>query len=434
LYQKITGIWEARQKALARIKEQRARLLKRFREKERKLRNQSSRFRKQKARLIREAVAKRTKPLESQIRALRHKEMEIKRAANEKIQRAAALAHRQAEKRWSHQISSLRKKLQASMREQVENERDRTTEKIERKYRKLNNSFQSALKQMEIKDTRMQEQARQIKELQRQLRRETTPQSEGLLYEEKLLKELRKRFPDDRFKHEGKGGDVLHWPIRNNHVAGLIVYECKRVQRYEPAFVKQAAEAKEKRKADFAILVTTAMKRKTRGFFAEKGVLVVHPAGVVHLANILRGQIIRIAEMKLGQLQRNKAVKMTLEYLEGPEFANSMDGIMQQAFVLAEDLKREVETHRAFWKKRLAGYQKVYEDASTVKSTTRALLSGEPEYKKLIKTESLPPLLELPELEKSVSSSDSAEKTDIREEKSGQTHPSPSKDRDSSTE
>jgi hypothetical protein len=434
LYQKITGIWEARQKALARIKEQRARLLKRFREKERKLRNQSSRFRKQKVRLIREAVAKRTKLLESQIRALRHREREIKRAVDEKIQRATALAHRQAEKRWSRQISSLRKKLQASMREQVEKERDRTTEQIERKYRKLNNSFQSALKQMEIKDSRLQEQARQIKELQRQLRRETTPQIEGLLYEEKLLKELRRRFPDDRFKHEGKGGDVLHWPMRNNHVAGLIVYECKRVQHYLPAYVKQAADAKDKRKADFAILVTTAMKRKTRGFFAEKGVLVVHPAGVVHLASILRGQIIRIAEMKLGQLQRNKAVKMTLEYLEGSEFANSMDGIMQQAFALAEDLKREVETHRAFWKKRLAGYQKVYEDASTVKSTTRALLSGEPEYKKLIKTESLPPLLELPELEKSAASSDSAEKTDIREEKSGQTHLSPSKDRDTSTE
>ena len=32
-------------------------------------------------------------------------------------------------------------------------------------------------------------------------------------------------FPDDRFKHEGKGRDVLHWPMRNDHVAGPIVYE-----------------------------------------------------------------------------------------------------------------------------------------------------------------------------------------------------------------
>jgi hypothetical protein len=40
-------------------------------------------------------------------------------------------------------------------------------------------------------------------------------------------------------------------------------------------------------------------------------------------------------------------------------------------------------------------YRKICEDASTVKSTTQALLSGEPEYKKLIQTESLQALPEL---------------------------------------
>lgn len=300
------------------------------------------------------------------------------------------------------------------MIEQVKKERKRTTERVETKYRKLNNSFQFALKQMEIKDGRLHEQASQIRELQRQLRRETTPQIEGLLYEKKLLKELRKRFPGDRFKHEGKGGDVLHWPIRNNHIAGLIVYECKRVRIYLPAYVKQAADAKEKRKADFAILVTNAMKKRTHGFYAEKGVLVVHPAGVVHLASVLREQTIRIAEMKLGQLQRNKAVKLTLEYLEGPEFANSMDGIIQQTLALYEDLKHDVKNHIVAWRKRIAGYGKIYTDASTVKSTARAMLSGEAEYKSLFKTENLPPILELPELEKSVSSSESGQLPDIQ--------------------
>lgn len=79
LYQKIMGIWEARREALTRIKEQRVRLLQRFRDKERKLRNQSSRFRKQKTLLIQEAVTKRTKPLRNQIYALRLKELEIKK-------------------------------------------------------------------------------------------------------------------------------------------------------------------------------------------------------------------------------------------------------------------------------------------------------------------------------------------------------------------
>lgn len=398
LYQKITSIWEARRNALARINAQRAMLQTRFEQKEKKLRNQYSRFRMQRAQLIRKAVEKRTTRLETSLRILRRREIEIKRTGDERLQRATELAHRKAERQWSGRIASLRRRFRASIRDEVAKERGRTTEEIEEKYRRLNNAFKSALTQMQVKDSRLREQTKQIRELQRQLRRETTPQIEGLLYEGKLLTELRKRFPEDRFKHEGKGGDILHWPMRNNHTAGLIVYECKRVQRYLPSYVHQAASAKDRRKADFAILVTTAMKRNTRGLFAEKGVLVVHPAGVVHLTAILRGQIIRIAEMKLGQFQRNKAVKMTMEYLEGPEFVNSIDGIIQQAFALTEDLRREVETHRTFWKRRFEEYKKIYENASIVKKTTRTLLMGDPEGKALIQAQTDFPLLGLPEL------------------------------------
>jgi chemotaxis signal transduction protein len=45
---------------------------------------------------------------------------------------------------------------------------------------------------------------------------------------------------------------------------GIMVYECKPVKRYSPSHVKQASEAKEKRNADFAILVTSAMKKHSR--------------------------------------------------------------------------------------------------------------------------------------------------------------------------
>lgn len=103
--------------------------------------------------------------------------------------------------------------------------------------------------------------------------------------------------------------------------------------------------------------------------------------------------------MKFGQAQRDKAIKLTLEYLEGPEFANSMDAVIEESFVLYKELMDEVEKHKAFWKRRYSSYSKICEQASTVKSTTHALLRGEPEYKKLIQTESLPALPELPPTE-----------------------------------
>ncbi len=80
-----------------------------------------------------------------------------------------------------------------------------------------------------------------------------------------------------------------------------------------------------------------------------------------------------------------------------------------------DELKDEVKKHPACWKKRLASYEKIYEEASTVKTTTKALMSGEPEYKKLIQVETLPELPELPHLENSISSTSRFENTNRME-------------------
>ena len=137
------------------------------------------------------------------------------------------------------------------------------------------------------------------------------------------------------------------------------------------------------------------MKKWTYGFFVERGVLVVHATGVLSLANVLRGQIIQIAGMKLGQLQRDKAIKLVLEYLEGPEFANSLDTIIQESISVYNELKDEVKKHIVAWKKRYASYKKIYEEATTVENTSKTLLSGED--RGLIQKNTLPMFAKLPE-------------------------------------
>jgi len=64
--------------------------------------------------------------------------------------------------------------------------------------------------------------------LQNQLKKQTTPQVEGLLYEDKLLEALQNQFPDDKFQHTGKGGDIIQSIIHKNNPVGIIVYECKK--------------------------------------------------------------------------------------------------------------------------------------------------------------------------------------------------------------
>jgi len=422
LYQKITGIWEERKKALAEIKEQRTKLLGKVAEQRKKLKKQAAEFRKNRKRLIKDAVNRQTKRLESKITILNRKQEEVKRIADKKIRTATERAHREAERLATTQLDSFKKDIRASVKAQVKKEREMAAHRAETKYEKVKQRLGSALDRVQIKDRQVRELREDIKELKEQLKKETTPQIEGLLYEEVLTRELHKRFPEDKVEHHGKGGDVLQYVIRNGEQAGVLVYECKRVKKYSSAYVGQASDAKEKRKADFAILVTKTMKKGAQGFYVERGVIVVHPAGVLSLAGVLRVQVIRIAEMKLGQLQRSKAAKLTLEYLEGPEFTNSMDAVIQESVALYKELMDEIEKHKAVWKRRYSSYRKICEDASTVKSTTQALLSGKPEYKKLIQTEYLPALPELLPVEKAKEPHATAQSTNRREHGVKDTH------------
>ncbi|HME33412.1 MAG TPA: hypothetical protein VKG65_11715 [Terriglobales bacterium] len=86
-----------------------------------------------------------------------------------------------------------------------------------------------------------------------QLERGTTPQTEGLEFEDELAARLAREFPEDQVILKGKGGDVLHIVMFQRKEAGKIIYECKRTPRISGQHVRQAAAAKQVREADFAV-------------------------------------------------------------------------------------------------------------------------------------------------------------------------------------
>ena len=381
------------------MKADKAKLAKRLTQDKAKLRKEKNKFKKQKTALIKQAVNKQTKRFEKRIAALREKEMQIEKKARERIQKITAQAHAKAEKLATTRLNTWKKNLRASVRAQIKIEKKRATVKERQRLQRMRKSVDSALQQMQIKSRQLLDARGEIKELRRQLEKQTTPQLEGLLYEKELVKALRKKFREDKIRHTGKRGDVVQIVMLKGEQVGVIVYECKRVKHYQSKHVMQAADAKKKRNADFTVLVTNAMKRGTRGFFVERGVMVVHATGVLHVAAILRNQISQIAGMKLGQQQHDKAIKLILKYLEGPEFANSVDAIIHESISICMSLIDEINKHRTMWKKRYASYKNIYQEATTVKTTSKTLLSGEPEQK--IQTELMPVLVKIPETEES---------------------------------
>jgi hypothetical protein len=238
-----------------------------------------------------------------------------------------------------------------------------------------------------------------IRNLETQLKNQTTPQLEGLLYEDQLLDALKKEFPEDKFEHTGKGGDILHFIVCNHNQCGIIVYECKKVLQWQVAHAEQAANAKLQRKADYAILVTSSTKKGGGGFFVEKGVIVVHPGGVIALVNVLRDQLLKIAQFKLNQAQREEAIEKTLEYLRGPEFKNSLDIVIRKTIEMYDDLKKEYQDHHKNWIKRYGCLKTVYSNSAQVWSKTAVLISGKTEEAKLaIEIQPFPALPNLTEI------------------------------------
>lgn len=219
-----------------------------------------------------------------------------------------------------------------------------------------------------------EKQIQTLKERIKQIRKGSTPQTEGLEFEEKLTARLRREFPTDQVEHKGKGGDVLHRVRFARKVAGIIVYECKRTPRIQTQHVRQARQARQSRDADFAVLVTTGTKRGFSGFAQMGGVFVVSPLGAVPLAALLRDHIIEMMRARIAKEKRALIADRLVQYITSPHFRNPIEEVIQIASELQDMIKEEAKQHFKIWKRRWEHYQTIQWDSSHVQNNVRLVL------------------------------------------------------------
>lgn len=388
LFEKITGIWKERRAAEKRFKEQEKELVRQKKETEKQLEAEKKRLRTEQKSIIEQKLIDKTKKYDDKLQ-----KMEIERnKLKERFDKRIAIAIKTAEAKAKREINQeLKVKMQSSIKKEVE----KVAAKTQKSLFRANQTIEATRKQMTTLQAQNMKQQERIKNLETQLKNQTTPQLEGLLYEDQLLEALKREFVEDKFEHTGKGGDIIQIIILDNKSVGTIVFECKRVGQWQTAHAEQAANAKIQRKACYALLVTNASKKGGGGFFVEKGVIVVHPGGVLAITRILREQLLEIARMKLTQAQREEAIEKVYEYLQGAEFKNSIDIVIRKTIEMYEDLKKECQDHIKVWEKRYETLKLIHLNSAAVKVKTRALISG-----KTVQTEELaiPEFPALPDL------------------------------------
>jgi hypothetical protein len=221
---------------------------------------------------------------------------------------------------------------------------------------------------------------KEIQALQEQLKRlkkGTTPQTDGLEFEDRLYARLRREFSDDRIVHEGKGGDILHTVLVDGKAAGLILYECKRCKRIQSDHVEQATRDKRSRQADFAILVTTGTRRGYTGLANDGPVLVVSPLGVIALAGLLRAQLLQMSRARLSRSQKEKVAAQALEYITGPMFKGPLEDAITRTRKARGLLEKEAKAHLQVWQERWDLYQTVDMDLASLSHNSERISHGE---------------------------------------------------------
>ncbi len=169
-----------------------------------------------------------------------------------------------------------------------------------------------------------------------------------------LFDELRGAFPDDQLaRTKGKGGGHLLLDIRyKGKSAGKIVIDSTPRAAWQHAFVSKLRQAQSELGADHSILATPAFPAGKKELFVDSGVIVVAPARVRAMVEVLRKAMIVMHVAKLSDAERADKLGRLFSFITSPAFKRKL---VEASDLAGEALEIDVEEKRAHdnvWKKR----------------------------------------------------------------------------------
>lgn len=397
LYEEITGIWQEREKRLKALKEKEKKLEKEAKERKVKFEAEKKKILAKHQKEIKKQRSTQKKEYDQKIKEqkiqLKEKREAIERKFQKKLITETNKILKEQQKQQKQHEKLLKDKFEKEAKEKLSKEKEKVKkqkeifekrERIEKnKKERLFQQFSSYRKKADKK----------IQSLEEQLKKDKTPQVLGLLEEKVFLAKLKETFPNDKFEHTGKGGDISHFIYEKDKMVGTIVYELKKVTHFIKAHITQTFKAKQKREADYGILVTNAKRAKDDyGFSVTKGIIIIHPAGALVLITILRNHLVEISRLKLSREERNRMVKAVLNYIRSPGFRNSLEGIIEDTVDLYNNLQKEIKGHIKDWEFRLNKYRNINSNANEIGTNVIQLLVYEDKKKRLPRKVDIEPI------------------------------------------
>jgi len=257
----------------------------------------------------------------------RRKLAAAEKAFREQIARQVELVKQQFEKQ--------RRKELAEVRQILQKDRDAALSKREAEFAREREALQ-----------------KKIVDISRRVKKAGGEIAEGA--EIDVYDELRGAFPEDQItRTKGKdGGNLLHDVRYKGKSAGRILIDARPRAAWQHAFVTKLRQDQSETGADHAILATPVFPAGRKELFVDGGVIVVSPARIRALVEVLRKALISMHVARLSEAERADKLTKLFKFITSPGFKKKLAEASDLASEALEIDVQEKRAHDLVWKKR----------------------------------------------------------------------------------
>jgi hypothetical protein len=267
---------------------------------------------------------------------------QINKLVLERNQAAARLKEANAReaavrKQMAEEAEKERLKLLANQRQTLETDKKLALLKQQSEFNRERESFQKKMQLME-----------------RQLLKKTANEL-GDGAEIDLFETLRESFPTDKISRIPKGqagADILHEVLYKGTPCGKIIIDSKNRQGWQNSFVAKLRQDQVDAGAEHAVLATTVFPAGKKEMCIESNVIVISPARVVHVTQLLRNALVTMHVKGLSMKERSTKMSRLYNLITSESYCQKFAEAGKLADEILDLDVQEKKAHDNVWKKR----------------------------------------------------------------------------------
>jgi hypothetical protein len=341
---------------------------------------------------IKKATAERDQ-MAKKLKDAQERELEIRKQAEQEIEKQKQAAEKKANEEAATQIKKVvaeRDQAAKKLKEAQEREAEavkRAQEKAEKQRQKeladqrlaLEKDKTLALLRQQSGFNRERESVqKKMQMMDKQLQKKTANEL-GDGAEIDLFEALREGFAGDKITRILKGqagADILHEIFYKGESCGKIIIDSKNRQAWQNVFVSKLCQDQGDAGAEHAILATTVFPAGKKEMCVESGVIVIAPARVVYITQILRKAMIAMHVKGLSTKERTSKMSELYKLITSEAYSGKFTEAGKLTREILELDVQEKKAHDNVWKKRGSLATRINNVLREVETDVAAIIEG----------------------------------------------------------